>query len=57
LVIANAIATILTLWLSYVFISGKLVGIGWGWLLGQAIAGLISILFIIYNLYVIKKVK
>jgi O-antigen/teichoic acid export membrane protein len=54
LIISNAIATILTLWLSYAFISGRLVGIGWGWILGQAIAGLISTVFIICNLYVIK---
>src|SRR5260370_9261626 len=47
LVISNIIAAVLTLGLSYAFISGKLVGIGWGWTLGQAIAGLVSIYFII----------
>ena len=49
LVILNIVATILTLGLSYAFISDKLVGIGWGWTLGQAIAGLISIYLIIRN--------
>jgi O-antigen/teichoic acid export membrane protein len=52
LIFSNVIAAVLTLWLSYVFISGKLVGIGWGWILGQAIAGLMSLCFIIRNLYV-----
>ena len=52
LIISNVIAAFLTLWLSYAFISGKLVGIGWGWVLGQAIAGLMSICFIIRNLYI-----
>lgn len=47
LVISNIIAAALTLCLSYAFISGRLVGIGWGWTLGQAIAGLVSICFII----------
>lgn len=46
LVISNVIASVLTLWLSYAFSSGRLVGIGWGWTLGQAIAGLISMFFI-----------
>jgi O-antigen/teichoic acid export membrane protein len=54
LIFSNVIAAVLTLWLSYVFISGKLVGIGWGWILGQAIAGLMSLCFIIRNLYVIE---
>jgi Na+-driven multidrug efflux pump len=52
LVALNSIASILTLWLSYAFISGRLVGVGWGFILGQAIAGLISIFFIIRNVYV-----
>jgi len=51
LVISNILATVLTLWLSYAFISGKLVGIGWGWTLGQVIAGLVAIFFIIRTLY------
>ncbi len=51
LVISNVIAAAFTLWLSYAFISGKLIGIGRGWILGQAIAGLISIFFLIRNLY------
>src|SRR5437588_4806449 len=55
LVISNVIASVLTLWLSYAFISGGLVGLGWGWLLGQALAGLVSIWFIVGNLYVIYK--
>jgi amino acid adenylation domain-containing protein len=46
LVISNALAAVFTLSLSYAFISGKLVGIGWGWTLGQAIAGLVSLYFI-----------
>ena len=57
LVILNVIATFLTLWLSYAFISGKLVGIGWGWTLGQAIAGLLSLFFITRNLYVRNRVR
>ena len=51
LVISNVIVAVLTLWLSYAFISGKLVGIGWGWTLGQAIAGAVSIFFIVRNVY------
>jgi O-antigen/teichoic acid export membrane protein len=51
LIFANIIASVLTLWLSYAFISGKLVGIGWGWMLGQALAGLLSIYFIVRNLH------
>ena len=47
LVILNVLAAVLTLALSCAFISGKLVGIGWGWTLGQAIAGLVSLYFII----------
>lgn len=47
LILSNAIASILTLWLSYAFISGGLVGIGWGWILGQAVAGLVSLFFVI----------
>lgn len=46
LVILNVLAAIFTLSLSCAFISGKLVGIGWGWTLGQAIAGLVSACFI-----------
>jgi amino acid adenylation domain-containing protein len=49
LVILNVVATVFTLWLSYAFISGRLVGIGWGLILGQAIAGFISIYFIVRN--------
>lgn len=47
LVISNTIAAVLTLCLSLTFISGRLVGIGWGWILSQAIVGLVSIFFII----------
>jgi len=47
LIISNTFASVLTLWLSYAFISGKLVGIGWGWTLGQAIAGLVSLVLIL----------
>ena len=47
LVSLNIIAAVLTLCLSCAFISGRLVGIGWGWTLGQVIAGLVSIYFII----------
>ena len=43
LVISNVLASVLTLALSYTFISNKLVGIGWGWMLGQAIIGVISV--------------
>ena len=46
LVASNVIAAVFTLGLSYAFISGRLVGIGWGWTLGQAIAGLVSVFFI-----------
>lgn len=49
LVILNIIAAVLTLCLCCAFISGRLVGIGWGWILGQAIAGVVSIYFIIRN--------
>jgi O-antigen/teichoic acid export membrane protein len=47
LVISNVAVAILTLCLCIAFISSKLVGIGWGWILGQAIAGLVSLYFII----------
>jgi Na+-driven multidrug efflux pump len=52
LIILNIIAAVLTLWLCYAFISGRLVGIGWGWMLGQAIAGLLSIFFIVRSIYI-----
>ena len=47
LIISNTFASVLTLWLSYAFISGKLVGIGWGWMLGQAIAGVVALILIL----------
>lgn len=47
LVLSNSLESLLTLWLAYAFISDKLVGIGWGWTLGQAIAGSTSLFFII----------
>ena len=47
LVILNVFVAVLTLCLACAFISDKLVGIGWGWILGQAIAGLVSCYFII----------
>ena len=46
LVISNTIAAFLTLYLSCSFISGGLLGIGWGWILGQAIASLVSLFLI-----------
>ncbi|HYT37489.1 MAG TPA: oligosaccharide flippase family protein [Ktedonobacteraceae bacterium] len=49
LVVSNVIAAASTLCLTCAFISGRLVGVGWGWILGQAIAGLVSIYFIIRN--------
>lgn len=49
LVIMNVLFAVLTLYLSYAFISSKLVGIGWGWILGQAIAGIVATYFIIRN--------
>ena len=52
LIVANVFAAVLTLWLSYAFISGKLVGIGWGWIIGQGIAGAVSLCFIIRTLHV-----
>lgn len=54
LIVANVFAAILTLWLSYAFISGKLVGIGWGWIVGQGIAGIVSLGFIMRNLRIAK---
>ena len=47
LVLLNIIAASLTLGLSCAFLSGRLVGIGWGWILGQAIAGSLALYFII----------
>lgn len=47
LMIWNVISSLLTLGFSYAFISDKLTGIGWGWMLGQAITGIISFIFII----------
>jgi Na+-driven multidrug efflux pump len=49
LVILNIIGSVLTFCLSCAFISAGLVGIGWGWILGQAITGLVSLYFIIRN--------
>lgn len=49
LVIWNVTSSLLTLYLSYAFISSKLVGIGWGWILGQAITAGISLFFIARN--------
>ena len=46
-VILNVTSSALTLGLSCAFISNKLVGIGWGWLLGQAISGVVAMFFII----------
>jgi O-antigen/teichoic acid export membrane protein len=54
LIVANVFAAVLTLWLSYAFISGKLVGIGWGWIIGQGIAGIVSLGFIMRNLRIAK---
>ncbi|BCL80614.1 amino acid adenylation domain-containing protein [Ktedonobacteria bacterium brp13] len=51
LVVLNVLIALLTLFLSYAFISNKLLGIGWGWLIGQVIAGLIAITFIVRSLY------
>jgi amino acid adenylation domain-containing protein len=51
LVTSNIIATIIALALPYAFISGGLTGIGWGWLLGQAITALIALFFIITRVY------
>ncbi len=49
LVIMNVLFAVLTLCLSYAFISYKLIGIGWGWIIGQAIAGIVATYFIIRN--------
>jgi O-antigen/teichoic acid export membrane protein len=49
LVISNTLVAGLTLGLSYAFIHGRFAGIGWGWTLWQAIAGLMSLYFIIRN--------
>lgn len=57
LIISNILSSLLTLGLSCAFISGKLVGIGWGILLGQAIVGGIALFFIIRNVYVAKRVE
>ncbi len=57
LVLSNVASAVLTLWLSYAFISDKLVGIGWGWMLGQAITGFISIFFIAYSYLSIPKTE
>lgn len=46
LIILNIFAAVLTLSLCYAFISDRLVGIGWAWILGQAIAGFVSLYFI-----------
>jgi O-antigen/teichoic acid export membrane protein len=46
LVFLNIVASVLTLGLSYAFISGGLNGVGWGWALGQAMVGVMSGLFI-----------
>ena len=49
LVVINVLFAVLTLCLSYAFISSKLIGIGRGWILGQAIAGIVATYFIIRN--------
>lgn len=47
LVLLNVSASVLTLVLAYAFISGGLDSVGWGWTLGQAIAGAVAGLFIV----------
>lgn len=47
LVISNIVASVLTLCLAYAFNSGGLVGVGWGWMFGQAAAGVIAAFYII----------
>ncbi len=47
LIILNVIAAICTLGMSCAFISGGLVGIGWGWLFGQVLTGLASLFFML----------
>ena len=55
LVVSNVVGSILTLLLSYVFISGKLAGIGWGWTLGQALSSLLSLSFVLYDYLHVSK--
>jgi O-antigen/teichoic acid export membrane protein len=57
LVILNVLVALLTLFSSYAFISDKLLGIGWGWLIGQVIAGFIAVVFIVRSLYVVERVR
>lgn len=47
LVLLNILASVLTLGLAYAFMGGGLDGVGWGWMLGQAIAAAVSGLLII----------
>jgi|GEM_PF-706558 len=47
LVIWNVAASALTLGLSWAFISYGLSGVGWGWIVGQALAGLVALCFIL----------
>jgi amino acid adenylation domain-containing protein len=49
LVISNGLGSVATLGICYALLPDKLVGIGWGWILGQVIAGLISIVLVIAN--------
>ena len=47
LIVLNVIAAICTLGMSCAFLPGNLLGIGWGWLLGQVLTGIVSVVFII----------
>ncbi|WP_220209256.1 lipopolysaccharide biosynthesis protein [Reticulibacter mediterranei] len=47
LVLTNTVAALLTLALASLFISGKLIGVGWGWMIGQALAGVFALGFVL----------
>lgn len=55
LIMMNLLGVVLILGLSYLFIGEGLVGIGWGWLVGQAMLSLAYLLFLSKEIFAHKK--
>jgi O-antigen/teichoic acid export membrane protein len=54
LIILNLLGCIVIIGFSYLFISHGLIGVGWGWLLGQAISSLTYLLVLVNKSYFLK---
>lgn len=57
LILVNALAAIIILGLCYIFLSYGLIGIGYGWILGQALVAIISLSLIFKDFIIIKSLK